>query len=223
MISGGSGPVTAALSVWDAHKGLTCLLPSLQLCLPCLTELSISQPASCTHSPVFLMITSPQALTHHRRRWKCDFFSHCLTYNFRLLFISLYLYNVLSTNAFRRCSKFLNRIHGSHLKYIDKKGETVTLRGMINTERAVQTGSGCCPFYSLHWVSPCSTAQLHRRCWKPLSRNWFVRLSFSLMTLSFSSSFVNPLLAGNSTWQVWFLFLCWGERQSSELAAALVV
>lgn len=179
MISGGSGPVTAALSVWDAHKGLTCLLPSLQLCLPCLTELSISQPASCTHSPVFLMITSPQALTHHGRRWKSDFFSHCLTYNFHLLFIWLYLYNVLSTNAFRRRSKFLNRIHSSHLKHIDKKGETVTLRGMINTERAVQTGLGCCPFYSLHWVSPCSSAQLHRRCWKPLSWNWFVRLSFS--------------------------------------------
>lgn len=71
----GSEPITAALSVWDAYEGatgLTCLLPSLQLCLPCLTELSISQPASCTHSTIFLMITSPEALTHHGRRWTYD-------------------------------------------------------------------------------------------------------------------------------------------------------
>lgn len=52
--------------VWPVY------LPSLRLCLPCLTELSISQPASCTHSPIFLMITSPEALTHHGRRWTYD-------------------------------------------------------------------------------------------------------------------------------------------------------
>lgn len=175
MISGGSGPVTAALSVWDAHKGLTCLLPSLQLCLPCLTELSISQPASCTHSPVFLMITSPQALTHHGRRWKCDFFFSLPDLQFSP---SLYM-SIFIQCAKYKCIHTMFKIPGSHLKYIDKNGETVTLRGMINTEWAVQTGLGCCPFYSLHWVSPCSAAQLRRRCWNPLSRNWFVRLSFS--------------------------------------------
>lgn len=35
-------------------------------------------------------------------------------------------------------------MHGSRLKYINIKGETMTLKGMVNMVCNVQTGLGCC-------------------------------------------------------------------------------